>query len=61
MKLQYQDQIDFLLAKANDMSDKLDEFVKHSGDAWHEMAKGIEQAFEDLSAACKSASSKFHS
>ncbi len=58
-RVQYEEQIAKAKASRDDLRQKLGEIRKAGDEAWQELKSGLDQAWDSLSAAVKSARSKF--
>jgi len=58
-KLEYQEQIESLNLKRQEAQGKLKELKEASGDAWEDIKSGVDLAWNSLSEAVKSATSRF--
>ena len=58
-QLDYEQQIDDLKSKRDEMEGKLQELNDASADAWEDVKRGVDRAWKDMSAAVDAAASRF--
>ncbi len=59
MKIKYQDELEQLRRKRDQLEGRLTEIKKASDDAWEELKAGAEKAYDELKFSWKSAMSRF--
>jgi len=60
-KIEYEKQLEDLRAKRKDVEDKMAELQQAGDGAWEDLKAGIENAWDSLGSALKSAASRFKS
>lgn len=58
-QLEYEQQIDDLERKRDEMDDKLQELNNASAGAWEDVKRGVNRAWKDMTAAVEGAASRF--